>query len=54
MKFLLVVTYLSWQGNLSVKSYPMETMSDCAKGGATISKQVKVGKVNFVCWRNKK
>lgn len=51
MKTLLVVVYLSHTGLLDMKDYPVADMATCQSKAQAIRANVKVGKVNTVCWR---
>lgn len=53
MKIWLVVTYLSFHGNLLVNKYEMNSMADCIGKSKEMQKQVRVGKVSTVCWKNR-
>jgi hypothetical protein len=53
MKTVLVVVYLSTTGLLDVKDYVLPSMDTCRTKAAELSKRVKTGRVNTVCWRLK-
>jgi hypothetical protein len=50
MKIILVVTYLSVAGEVSVETHPMPSMTNCVESAKKLVNNVKVGKVSTVCW----
>ena len=50
-KALLVVTYVSFSGQVSVTQYPMNNMESCQQSGKQIKERVKAGKVSTLCKR---
>jgi hypothetical protein len=51
LKTLLVVTYVSFSGQVSVAQYPMNSMESCQQSGKQIKERVKAGKVSTLCKR---
>ena len=52
-KTLLVVTYVSFGGQVHVTQYSMDSMESCQHSSKQIKERVKAGKVSMTCKREK-
>jgi hypothetical protein len=54
MFIVLVITYLSTQGEIHVRSYPVESMKECKMKQKQLHKTEKAGKISSVCWSSER